>query len=77
MLAYKQQLTVNDPDKVILRGLPLHRGQRIEVVVMAAEDDDRDTQNVAEDLKQGLVELVAVKKKKLKARPIRDLLSEL
>ena len=40
MLAYKQYVTIKDPAKVELSGLPFRVGQRVEVV-MIAEDDDR------------------------------------
>lgn len=37
MIAYKRTVTVEDPDRVVLSGLPLRRGQRVEIVVLAAE----------------------------------------
>ena len=40
MLAYKQYVTINDPSKMELTNLPFRKGQRVEVV-MIAEDDDR------------------------------------
>ncbi|MBE0503116.1 MAG: hypothetical protein IBX46_03210 [Desulfuromonadales bacterium] len=40
MLAYKQYVTIKDPSKIELSGLPFRVGQRVEVV-MIAEDDDR------------------------------------
>ena len=40
MLAYKQYVTINDPAKIELTCLPFRKGQRVEVV-MIAEDDDR------------------------------------
>ena len=40
MLAYKQYVTIKDPAKIELSGLPFRVGQRVEVV-MIAEDDDR------------------------------------
>ena len=43
MLAYKQYVTVKDPAKIELSGLPFRAGQRVEVV-MIAEDDDQATQ---------------------------------
>ena len=42
MLAYKQYVTIKDPAKIELSGLPFRTGQRVEVV-MIAEDDDRAT----------------------------------
>ena len=38
MLAYKQFVTISDPAKMELTNLPFHKGQRVEVV-MIAEDD--------------------------------------
>lgn len=40
MQAYKQYVTIKDPAKLELSGLPFRVGQRVEVV-MIAEDDDR------------------------------------
>lgn len=40
MLAYKQYITINDPAKIELTSLPFRKGQRVEVV-MIAEDDER------------------------------------
>ena len=40
MLAYKQYVTISDPSKMELTNLPFRKGQRIEVV-MIADDDDR------------------------------------
>lgn len=42
MLAYKQYVTIKDPAKIEISGLPFRAGQRVEVV-MIAEDDDRAT----------------------------------
>jgi len=40
MLAYKQYVTIKDPAKIELSGLPFRAGQRVEIV-MIAEDDER------------------------------------
>ena len=40
MLAHKQYITITDPAKLELTNLPFRKGQRVEVV-MIAEDDDR------------------------------------
>ena len=40
MLAYKQYVTISDPAKIELTCLPFRKGQRVEVV-MIADDDDR------------------------------------
>jgi len=37
-LAYKQYITIEDPQHTLLSNLPFHRGQRVEIV-MIAEDD--------------------------------------
>ena len=42
MLAYKQYVTIKDPAKIELNGLPFRAGQRVEVV-MIAENDDQTT----------------------------------
>ena len=42
MLAYKQYVTIKDPAKIELSGLPFRAGQRVEVV-MIAEDDNQTT----------------------------------
>ncbi len=41
MLAYKQYVTIKDPAKIELSGLPFRAGQRVEVVMIA--EDDRTT----------------------------------
>ena len=40
MLAYKRYATIKDPAKLELTGLPFRPGQRVEVVVIA-EDEER------------------------------------
>ncbi|MFZ4860238.1 MAG: hypothetical protein ACOYL3_28075 [Desulfuromonadaceae bacterium] len=40
MLAYKQYVTISDPSKMELTNLPFRKGQRVEIV-MIADDDDR------------------------------------
>jgi len=39
MLAYKQYVTIKDPAKVELNCLPFRAGQRVEVVMIAENDD--------------------------------------
>ena len=39
MLAYKQYVTIKDPARVELSGLPFRAGQRVEVVMIAENDD--------------------------------------
>ncbi len=41
MLACKRFVTVEDPNRVVLSGLPFRRGQRVEIVMIAAEDESR------------------------------------
>lgn len=41
MLAYKKYVTISDPAKMELNNLPFRKGQRVEVV-MIAEDNDRE-----------------------------------
>ncbi len=43
MLAHKQYVTISDPAKMELTNLPFRKGQRVEVV-MIAEDDNRSAQ---------------------------------
>ena len=42
MLAYKKYVTIKDPAKLELTGLPFRSGQRVEIV-MIAEDEERET----------------------------------
>jgi len=39
MEAYKKYLTIEDPKQVILSDLPFSTGQRVEVIVIAEEDE--------------------------------------
>lgn len=38
MLAYKQVITLTDPQNTVLTGLPFRAGQRVEIVIF--EDDE-------------------------------------
>ena len=38
MIAFKKIVTVEDPERVVLSGLPFRRGQRIEIVMIAEEE---------------------------------------
>ena len=40
MLAYKQYVTISDPAKMELTNLPFRKGQRVEVVMIAEDDDN-------------------------------------
>ncbi len=42
MLAYKQYVTIHDPAKVELTGLPFRKGQRIEVLMLAEDESQAD-----------------------------------
>lgn len=37
MIAFKRTVTVEDPERVVLSGLPLRKGQRVEIFVLAEE----------------------------------------
>ena len=39
MKAYRTYLTIKDPDQVILSKLPFRSGQRVEVVVLARDEE--------------------------------------
>jgi hypothetical protein len=41
MRAYKKYVTIDDPKKLVLSNLPFQPGQRVEVV-MIAEDEERE-----------------------------------
>ena len=37
MIAFRRIVTVEDPERLVLSGLPLRKGQRVEVVVLTEE----------------------------------------
>lgn len=39
MKAYRTYLTIKDPDQVILSKLPFRSGQRVEVVILATDEE--------------------------------------
>lgn len=39
MKAYKTYLTIQDPKHVVLPDVPFHSGQRVEVIMLAEEDN--------------------------------------
>ena len=43
MTTYRKYITIEDPERVILSGLPFHPGQRVEVV-LTTEDEQLATQ---------------------------------
>jgi len=52
MLAYKKNVTIKDKDSLTLTGLPFKPGQRVEVVIIAEEDQDANLAEVQALLKQ-------------------------
>ncbi|HEO64468.1 MAG TPA: hypothetical protein ENI73_01225 [Spirochaetes bacterium] len=46
MIAYKTYLTVEDPKQIILSDVPFQPGQRVEVVLLAAEKDHHHIQEL-------------------------------
>ena len=53
MIACKRIVTVEDPERVVLSGLPFRRGQRVEIVMIAEDELNRPA---AEELRQLLRE---------------------
>jgi len=45
MLSYKKMVTVEDPNRVVLSGLPFRPGQKVEVVILAEGDEPRAAAN--------------------------------
>jgi len=43
MIACRKTVTVEDPDRIVLSGLPFRRGQRVEIVMIA--EDERPARN--------------------------------
>lgn len=39
MNAYKKYITIEDPNHVVLSGLPFQPGQRVEVIILAENND--------------------------------------
>ena len=65
MLAYKKYVTIKDPSKIELTGLPFRPGQRVEVV-MIAEDEEREAR----------VEKLRALFRKTQALPLAQAISE-
>ena len=38
MNAYKKYITIEDPNNIVLSGLPFQRGQRVEIIILAEEN---------------------------------------
>lgn len=49
MNAYKKYITIEDPNHMVLSGLPFQPGQRVEVIILA---EDRERETLAEKLRQ-------------------------
>ncbi len=49
MNAYKKYITIEDPNHMVLSGLPFKPGQRVEVIILA---EDRERETLAEKLRQ-------------------------
>jgi hypothetical protein len=47
MNAYKRYLTIEDPNHIVLSGLPFKPGQRVEVIILA---EDKETESLASKL---------------------------
>ena len=63
MLAYKRVVTVKESGSIVLKDLPLQLGQRVEVVVFADEEEQKQSvRNLRALLKetQGLPEAKAI-----------------
>ena len=43
MTTYKKYITINDPNHVVLSGLPFRSGQQVEVVVIAKDEQSSNT----------------------------------
>ena len=49
MNAYKRYLTIEDPNHIVLSGLPFKPGQRVEVIILA---QDKEKEALASKLRQ-------------------------
>jgi len=52
MLAYKKYVTIKDPKNLVLKGLPFRAGQRVEVVMIADEEQKARVQELQKLLKK-------------------------
>ncbi len=41
MLAYKKYVTIKDPKNLVLKGLPFRAGQRVEVVMIVEDEEQK------------------------------------
>ncbi len=39
MIAYKRYVTIQDQQRIVLADLPFHPGQRVEVLIIAEDDE--------------------------------------
>ena len=52
MIACRKTVTVEDPDRIVLSGLPFRRGQRVEIVMIAEDERPaRDSRTLRSVLK--------------------------
>lgn len=52
MIAYKKYVTIKDPQNLVLKGLPFRAGQRVEVVMIADEEQRARVQELQKLLKK-------------------------
>ncbi len=52
MLAYKRYVTIKDPENLVLKRLPFRSGQRVEVVMIADEEQKSRVQELLKLLKK-------------------------
>ncbi|MEH2461476.1 hypothetical protein [Nostoc sp.] len=57
MNAYKTYITISDPKQLVLSDLPFQAGQRVEVIILA---DDNQRVTLAEELKNLFKEIQAI-----------------
>ncbi|MDJ1176617.1 hypothetical protein [Roseofilum capinflatum] len=50
MNAYKKYVTIDNPEQLVLSDLPFAPGQRVEVIILAEEDNETNSQ--LEELRQ-------------------------
>ncbi|MDO9287976.1 MAG: hypothetical protein Q7T83_04225, partial [Thermodesulfovibrionales bacterium] len=52
MLAYKKYVTIKNPKNLVLKGLPFRAGQRVEIVMIADEEQKASIQELRKLLKK-------------------------
>jgi hypothetical protein len=48
MQAYKKYLTVDNPNEIVLSGLPVSKGQKLEIVIIADNLPEKELPNIRE-----------------------------